>query len=1244
MNKTIAWDPTRRLLAVLLKLSILAILGAPSAQGYNPPSTIPKNPDGTVTQAFWDSIPNFTWVELPGTNFLSAANNLIPTNYNCNDPVTGKSSQGYFIGTNNIDGMVDAYGDPVPDIPNRKVYIYNGGHTNGSNNGMIQFDMAKLTYALTIPPTPSCAYPPGFNNGSNQPGPLIYPSGLGSAYFRSSANLSDSRDLHFAAPQDAPTVTHNYIANAIRNNGVIHMFYANYHEADTVSRSWRHLDDVDLGAQLYAINPNYTSFPLQQGTAAVYDDVTDKFFVTMVPGDQGLNWRHGIFKFDPVTRLIVPGSVVGVGTTESMNLLQAGRDLYGFTYTGNYPGPMSTDQGWKFNIDTGAVTYLKVIGDQATFSYNSATEAIVPFYHPGLHKIIRWNFATEPNAMYVLDTTPTAGSGTSGDPYQLPQTRVAVTPSGATPVGQYCYRRLYYDGSAGVALVLPHADSNWFAIKFGQAQPPTPQSPVVNSATSAPGVVAAPFTYQITATNSPTSFGASGLPAGLTLDGANGLISGTPVAEGVSNVTISATNAAGAGTSSLRLSFGPAAPPPSGSGLVAATISDTRASFSVRSNVPVTFGHVFKPGQFTGGIGVQLAGGAGLQTQVDVKSRYADGSVRHAVITALLSSENSAATAVELYAATQPSPGPPVSASGLLATGYDASVALNIGGTVYSASARDALSAATTTWLSGPLVSEWSFNVPFTAGGQTDPHLMARFNVRAYQGYGYVRTDVTVENDWAYVSGPTNYTYSATVTAPGGASYSISNLTHTTHSRWRKTLWNGSNDPALELKYDKTYLIATGAVPNYDQSVTPSASAIANQFATLNGAAGRPMASGLFTGYMPTTGGRPEIGLLPAHEVLYLLSMDSTARKVVLMNADLAGSWPMHYRDQITDLPLSIDRWPYATLLGNYSDTYNPATRKYEGFPACAGVCSSPLEPDTAHQPAMAYVAYLITGDQYYLDELHFWAAYDIFISNPGYRNFEQGLVHWDQTRGQGWSLRTLAQAAAFTPDAHPYKNYFTTKLLNNINWYRTTYLNNANNSLGVITTGFALGYNDALGIVPGTIGIAPWQDDFFTSAVGHSVELGFTQSLPLLQWKSQFAIGRMTAPGYCWIRASAYSLNIEASASGPFFSTLAQAYSSSFNDQGAACASAQQASNLGLQTGEMVGYSSSSSGYPSNMQPALAYAASNNFAGAGQAWTVFTGRSVKPSYGTEPQFAIVPRSLPATGKAPKSPTRFIFR
>jgi len=77
--------------------------------------------------------------------------------------------------------------------------------------------------------------------------------------------------------------------------------------------------------------------------------------------------------------------------------------------------------------------------------------------------------------------------------------------------------------------------------------------PVITSGAIASGVVGVAFAYQITASNFPSLYGATGLPAGLTLNSATGLISGAPTAAGTSTILLSATNAGGSSTATFTL-------------------------------------------------------------------------------------------------------------------------------------------------------------------------------------------------------------------------------------------------------------------------------------------------------------------------------------------------------------------------------------------------------------------------------------------------------------------------------------------------------------------------------------------------------------------------------------------------------------------------------------------------------------------------------------------------------------------
>jgi len=82
-------------------------------------------------------------------------------------------------------------------------------------------------------------------------------------------------------------------------------------------------------------------------------------------------------------------------------------------------------------------------------------------------------------------------------------------------------------------------------------------APVISSSPTATGTAGTAFSYQITASGSPTSFGATGLPTGLSVNTTTGAITGTPTTAGTSNVSISATNGSGTGTATLVITVSP---------------------------------------------------------------------------------------------------------------------------------------------------------------------------------------------------------------------------------------------------------------------------------------------------------------------------------------------------------------------------------------------------------------------------------------------------------------------------------------------------------------------------------------------------------------------------------------------------------------------------------------------------------------------------------------------------------------
>jgi hypothetical protein len=682
------------------------------------------------------------------------------------------------------------------------------------------------------------------------------------------------------------------------------------------------------------------------------------------------------------------------------------------------------------------------------------------------------------------------------------------------------------------------------------------------------------------------------------------------------------------------------------------TVTVMTTSGSAQTNVPVTFGHVFKAGDV--GANAVLGARAGatvVPLQVDKKTAHADGSVAHAVLTAVLPSLGANGTQALVLSDTGTAPaGGAITASSVLATAFDVTIDLNVGGTVYSASARSLLQAGGTPsqWLSGPLATEFLLSAPLrTSGGTAHPHLQARFYVRAYQGLQSVRVEAVVENDWAYESGPRSYTYDVTVNvAGGGTQYSQSNVTHYRQSRWRRVVWWGTN-PQAGVRHDGRYLQSTRAVPSYDPRVSISSAAISGWQSGLGTNPG-VMSIGALEPYMPQAAGRFEIAPLPAFQAGYIISQNDTARRVTIGYGEQAGAWPMHYRDRGTDLPISIDSNPNATILGG--------SGIYGNFPACGGTCTTPLTPEASHHPTLAYLPYLITGDYYLLEETLFWGNWVMFYGDSSRHGGAQGLIVWDQVRGQAWMLRTLAQAAYAAPDNHPMKGYLEQKLQNNITYFRNNWVDS--NPLGYITNSGAaawLGYPQVL---------ATWMDDFLTWTFGHIVGLGYTEAQPVLAWKGKFAVGRLTDPGMCWKLASTYWVNATHAGLGGdsnngtyitnwtdwrrnviYDSTDTMRGTNTIIGQeatlfGTTCASSQMNSILGIGSGEMIGWDGAEA-YPANIQAAAAVAVEAGVPNAQQAFTVLTSRGAYPlsAYGDAPQWALYPAEPGVAPKIPSSPT-----
>lgn len=456
-------------------------------------------------------------------------------------------------------------------------------------------------------------------------------------------------------------------------------------------------------------------------------------------------------------------------------------------------------------------------------------------------------------------------------------------------------------------------------------------------------------------------------------------------------------------------------------------------------------------------------------------------------------------------------------------------------------------------------------------------------------------------------------------------------LIHFPYTRWKKTFWWGG-EPPVHLRHDKAYLVASHAVPNYDPSLTGNQATITARLNELNNnsAIGN---NGITKAGMPGPGASPGIGILPQWQAMYFVNQGKDAKYTMLKQADLMGSWAVIHREYDTDKPLSISKWPYATLMQNGNDSRNPATGFNEKLPApywAAHISGNPNAADIAHHPDFNFLPYLVTADNFYLEGMLFYQTFNCINMNPHatYREGAKCLLRAEtQARGKAWAVRTAVHAHYLIPDTHPKKSEIAYFISENAKWLTDEYTvqgQRSNNFFGLVA---GQAYDNGTGT-------SNFMEEFVTQAAGRAIELGYSEFRPLLDYKSKHVNGRLlSGADFCWQFATAYTLRYRATSTSPHFTSWREVYNASApaNVLAAQCGSVEMGQALGYPQNAMTGRPEYTEGYPANMQPAVAYCATFDTPRGDDAWTVFSSNSVKPNYEDGPQFAIVPRAIAST-------------
>jgi hypothetical protein len=623
----------------------------------------------------------------------------------------------------------------------------------------------------------------------------------------------------------------------------------------------------------------------------------------------------------------------------------------------------------------------------------------------------------------------------------------------------------------------------------------------------------------------------------------------------------------------------------------------------------VTFGEVFAKGAVKPGESlVATIDGHKVAVQMDVKSTNPDGSVRQAVLT--LEAPKIAAggsAAVMLSKVNGGAQGAAITPQKILNGGYDLKVDVALhgaGGTVVDKTidAAQVLAAAiksghVETWLHGSQAGEYDVTAKIAS------NLSVTFDIRQ-DASGTTHTDVTFSRDMAYTKDVGTADYDVTILQGSHKVFAQNGIQQYAFSTWNTEV-DSKGAIAPHIVYDMQYLIDTGAISSYDLTAGVASGSIASESQALSKSAHGPLGSGAITMYMPETGGRPDLGPNPTWVVDYLVSQDAKAENVMGAEANEAGSVPWHLID-INGQPVNVYTHPELWV----DSRGEGALYGKDALPVQFDSARGGWTLDTAHQPDLSYLPYLLSGSQSDLENLKEQAAYVIASNNPGYRGATDDLIpDSSQVRAKAWDLRDIGNAAYALPNSDPMKKYFTTVLQHNLQSIIDTYVHGAEGKAEGQLKGW-IGGDYLTGVM------APWEQDYFAIAMEQLSEQGFKKADTILKWEDNFLSGRFLNgdKGFNPNESLAYNLQVGDATTGTDYTTWQKVYVASFGD---------------VEPGKLQGDATGSGGYGANARAGLAADISGTEsvnAIEAYAWLVGQTPSITAAFASDPTWDIVPR------------------
>lgn len=487
------------------------------------------------------------------------------------------------------------------------------------------------------------------------------------------------------------------------------------------------------------------------------------------------------------------------------------------------------------------------------------------------------------------------------------------------------------------------------------------------------------------------------------------------------------------------------------------SLTITEKAGTTTANYPIQIGRPFASGEISQ-YPQAILDGTPVSTQADVKTRWPNGSVKHAILTFYIPTltANSTVTVTFQNQATGNNTSY-LDTAGMLGAGYDFNAQMELtNGSTVTADARTMLTAsAYTYWLQGSvatsiILADHSMSRAYDIGFDANKAFRPIFHATFWPTINKVR--VRFIGEIANTEALEDQVYSLSLKT-GNASptevYAKASFTHYTASRWTKEFWIGGTPSAITINHNLTYLSATTLIPNYDPNQHVSDASLASVYATWGGTAKDLYDAGFWTKNMGDTGGRQDLAPIPGWTIRWLYTGDSRAQEIALKQADLAAAWPLHIREgRSTENGSATLHWfdraqtvdPIGRVLSTNARPTSwflssSSVRTQDLITPVGTVTNGGWGPENAHIPDAVSPQYLLTGDYWYLEELYFWSSWAA-NSRPGASvqygygrgpTGAEGGLSGGQVRSQAWCFRQYVVTAAFAPDADVEKEYFTT-------------------------------------------------------------------------------------------------------------------------------------------------------------------------------------------------------------------------